>query len=299
VVAFAVGLPVLVVCLAWLTRSSWLPHAIAAAPNAGRSIQELAGQSSRAGTTHDVRIDVGPPRASLALDVIEPEHALPRGTIFVLHGIRDSKASMVGVGESFADAGYRAVLVDQRGQGQSTGDWLTFGDQEGRDLVQVGDALAADGMLAQPVGVYGPSYGGASALQFARRDPRVRAVVTVATFTRMRDVVPLYGERVVPSWFITRSDMNRAIDRVGELAHFDPDGSDSVVAIAATQAHVLLVHGRADANIPWQHAQILHAAAPDHSRLWLVDGRNHSTIMGDASVIRESVAWFARWLDGS
>jgi pimeloyl-ACP methyl ester carboxylesterase len=299
VVAFGVGLPVLVFFLAWLMRSSWLPFAIASAPNAGRSIEALARKPSDAGASRDVRIDVGPPRASLALDVIDPERAPPRGTIFVLHGIRDGKGSMVSVGKAFADAGYRAVLVDQRGQGQSTGDWLAFGDQEGRDLVQVADALAAAGVLARPVGVYGPSYGGASALQFARRDSRVRAVVTVATFTRMRDVVPIYGERVVPSWFISRSDMNRAIDRAGELGHFDPDGSDSVAAIAATKAQVLIFHGSADANIPWQHAQVLHDAAPDHSRLVILDGRSHSTIMGDANVIRESVAWFARWLDGA
>jgi pimeloyl-ACP methyl ester carboxylesterase len=193
-------------------------------------------------------------------------------------------------------AGYRAVLVDTRGHGLSTGNWLSFGALEGRDLHQVADTLAARGLLALPVGVYGPSYGGAVALQLARRDPRVRAVVTVATFTRMREVVPLYGERIAPTWYITRDDLQRGIDRAGELGEFSPDDADSVAAIRATNAHVLVLHGRADRNIPWQDGQTLHDAAPDRSRLLVIDGKDHRTIMGDETVAAESLAWFDRWL---
>jgi pimeloyl-ACP methyl ester carboxylesterase len=214
----------------------------------------------------------------------------------VLHGIRDSKRSMTGMGRAFTEAGYRDVLVDLRGQGQSTGDWLSFGAREGRDLTQVIDALAAQGLLTLPLGIFGPSYGGAVALQLARHDPREVAVVTVATFTRMSDVVPLYAERVVPSWLITREDMGRAMDRAGTLGEFRPEDADSIAAIAATRAHVLLLHGRADRHIPWQHSEALHEAAPDRSRLLIVEGKDHLTIMNDATMTRESVAWFDRWL---
>jgi pimeloyl-ACP methyl ester carboxylesterase len=287
------------VAAVWLTRASWLPGAIARAPNAGKTVERL-GRAAPAhkgpSGTRDLRVDVGPPASSLSLRVVDPATSPPRGTVFVLHGIRDDKRSMAGVGEALADAGYRAVLVDARGQGQSTGEWLSYGAREGRDLVQVADALAAQGLLARPLGVYGPSYGGAVALQFARRDPRIRAVVAVATFTRMRDVVPLYGERILPSWFITRDDVRRAIDRVGVLGEFRPDDADSVAAIGVTNGQVLLVHGRADANIPWEHSQTLHDAALGHSRLLVVDGKDHRTIMSDATVMRESLAWFDRWL---
>ncbi len=286
--------------VAWTTRARWLPYAIAAAPNAGKSAADLDEDAplpaAVAGVSRDLRVDVGPPAASLSLRVLEPDTAKPHGTIFVLHGIRDSKRSMLVTGDAFRRAGYRVVLVDLRGQGRSTGDWLSFGDREGRDLHEVADALAADGVLALPVGVYGPSYGGAVALQMARRDPRIRAVVTVATYTRMKDIVPIYGERLLPSWLVTPADYRDAVDRAGVLGDFRPDDADSVAAITATRAQVLLIHGRDDANIPWRHAVLLHAAALDHSRLDLVDGKNHRTIMSDPSVLRASAAWFDRWL---
>lgn len=287
----------------WATRARWLPFAIAGAPNAGKTVAELDRDvrlaPAVAGVSRDLRIDVGagtPEPASLSVRLLVAGATPPRGTVFVLHGIRDSKSSMLGTGAAFARAGYRVALVDARGQGRSTGDWLSFGAREGSDLKEVADALAARGELAMPIGVYGPSYGGAVALQMARRDPRVRAVVTVATFTRMSDIVPLYAERIVPTWLVTRADIGTAIDRAGVLGGFRPADADSIAAIAATDAQVLLIHGRADGNIPWQHGQALHDQATDRSRLLVIDGRDHRTIMSDAKALEESVAWFERWL---
>lgn len=288
---------------AWATRARWLPYAIAGAPNAGKTPTHLDEDdslpASAMGGSRDLRVEVGRPAASLSVRILEPagdSATAPRGTIFVLHGIRDSKRSMGGVGEAFRRAGYRAVLVDLRGHGQSTGDWLSFGDREGRDLKEVADALAVEGVLALPLGVYGPSYGGAAALQMARRDPRVKAVVTVATYTRMRDIIPLYAERVAPRWLLTNADVSAAMDRAGVLGDFHPDDADSVAAIASTTAEVLLIHGRADANIPWQQSESLQDASRSHSRLLVLEGLDHRTIMSDATVVRESVAWFDRYL---
>jgi pimeloyl-ACP methyl ester carboxylesterase len=253
-------------------------------------------RTADASTTRTFRVPVGPPAAELSVAIIDPPRSAVRGTIIVLHGIRSTKRAMSGVGRALAAVGFRAVLVDLRGHGESTGDVLSFGATEGKDIAQVVDRLAADGLLVSPLGAYGPSYGGAVALQLARRVPQVRAVVTVATFTRMRDIVPLYAERIAPTWFVTGRDLDRAMDKAGTVGGFDPDEADSVKAIAMTSAEVLLIHGRADAHIPWQHATLLHAAAPDHSRLLLVDGKDHGSIMNDDSALRESIAWFDRWL---
>ncbi len=114
-----------------------------------------------------------PPRASLSLLLVDPP--APRGTVFVLHGIRDRKDSMLGWGRGLAQAGYRAVLVDARGHGRSSGDFLTYGVVESRDLSQVLDALEAQGLAAGRVGVMGVSYGASTAIEWAGAEPRVAA----------------------------------------------------------------------------------------------------------------------------
>src|SRR5215831_9206830 len=111
--------------------------AMVVAPNHGISAFEPAPD--------EIRVDVGPPAASLSLQIVEPRSAA--GTVFVLHGIRAAKQWMRGWGTMLADAGYRAVLVDLRGHGRSTGDFMSYGVVEARDLSQALDALERRGLV--------------------------------------------------------------------------------------------------------------------------------------------------------
>ena len=117
------------------------------------------------GTTHPIislTVPVGPPPAVLKAILLPPQdyhlnisdkvvpgphgkhnldfwmmpetNAAPRpeppdrhATIFVLHGFLMNKETMAGWAFFLAQAGYRVVLVDLRGHGQSTGDTVSFG----------------------------------------------------------------------------------------------------------------------------------------------------------------------------
>jgi pimeloyl-ACP methyl ester carboxylesterase len=266
-----------------------LARAIIQAPNAGRS--------EPAPMTGEIRVAVGPPRASIALATVDPAHGSPpRATVFVLHGIRDRKEAMRPWATMLARAGYRAVLVDLRGHGRSTGDVLTYGVVDAVDLSQVLDALADQGRIVGPVGVMGHSYGAATAIQWAGRDARVAGVVAVAPFTNLRDVVP--GYTIVP---LSPAFVARVVDRAGKLGGFDPDAASPLDAITRARAPVLLVHGRADRRIPPSHSQRLHAAAPDHSELVLVDGAGHDDVTGapGARLAERTVAWFSGAFEGA
>src|SRR5262245_32247526 len=75
------------------------------------------------GIDQQIRVKVGPPEAMLNVSVIEPrETDVPKGTILVLHGVWDESLWMIGTAKMLARAGYRAVLVDLRGHGGSSGD---------------------------------------------------------------------------------------------------------------------------------------------------------------------------------
>ena len=126
--------------------------------------------------------------------VIEPTTGQPpRGTVLVLHGLGGRGLTMLPKADALARAGYRAVLVDLRGQGRSTGRYLTFGIQEARDLSQVIDALERHALGSGPIGVCGISYGATTAIHLAARDPRVQAVVAIQPFGMLRPEVPYFG----------------------------------------------------------------------------------------------------------
>jgi pimeloyl-ACP methyl ester carboxylesterase len=282
--------------------------AMVSAPNRNRawaakfpapSLERLAGVDDY------FQVAVGPPSATLAVSIVEPppETPRPRGTVLVLHGIFGRSVLMLDNARALAAAGYRAVAVDLRGHGRSTGDWLTYGVQEARDLSQVIDELQRRRLIAGPLGVYGISYGAATSIHLAGRDPRVAAVVAVAPFTAMRDEVPTYIRTLLPGVGATFSDnaYQRAIDAAGVRAGFDPDEADSALAVAQTRARVLVLHGTDDWLVPPTNAARLQAAAPDRVETAILPDLGHVTIGidRDGEVQERTLAWFNRWLGGA
>jgi len=242
----------------------------------------------------ELRVEIASPPASLAMELVDvaPGTTL-KGTVFVLHGIRDHKESMRSFGAMLAESGFRAILVDLRGHGRSSGEWLSYGAVESHDLAQVLDALTAQGLVIGKVGVLGLSYGAATAIEWAGVDPRVVAVVAIAPFASLRAVVPGYVPVKLPSSFV-----DGCIDEAGREADFDPDRASPVAAIAQTRAAVLLIHGRMDDRIPPWHSEHIAAAGAGHTELILLPGETHETIGEDRSgTIRErGMGWFAAHL---
>ncbi len=276
----------------WLARESgaW---AIVRAPNYGRDEEPPARPPDD--VSRVVRAEVGPPHAVLEAWVLDPP-ATPRGTTLVLHGIRDEKSSMIGVGRALRERGMRAVLVDLRGHGGSSGRFLTYGVVESRDLEQLVDQLLALGIVEGPLGVYGASYGGAVALQLSAIDPRVRAVASLSTFTSLREVVPPYARRSIPAVGALVPDalIDVIIDDAGELGGFSPDAADTRAALAHARANVLLIHGDADEHIPFAHARSLHSACPTRCRLMPIDGADHQSAIGSEHAVRAALDFLER-----
>ena len=254
--------------------------AIVTAPNAGRPPVAVA-------LPGEELVAVGPPSATLSVRILGPASA--RGTVFVLHGIRDSKESLRSWALALEARGYRAVLVDSRGHGRSSGDVLTYGVQEARDLSALADTLAREGKISGEIGALGFSYGAATAIEWAGRDERVRAVVAVAPFASLREVVPGYTPVRLPSFFV-----DKALAIAGARGGFDPDEASPLAANKATRAAVLIVHGADDPKIPLAHARRIAEAGQEHTTLVVVDGAGHDDLVRsrEANVVVRAPQWF-------
>lgn len=292
--------------LHWGARKA-IASALAYAPNAERtgarpgSLPLPADLKARGASTLEVA--VGPPSATLVSWVLSPQRPVSKGTIVLLHGVRTDKRSLIGVGEALADAGYRAVLVDLRGHGESSGRFLTYGEVETRDVSALLDALEARGTQLACTGVYGFSYGASVAVELGARDRRISAVVAVAPFSTLRGVVGDYRHKYLPGLLSPVPDawFQGAVDDAARLADFDPDRSAPLLAVARSSAHLLLIHGTKDTQVPLRHSQALLAAARGNAFLLTVPGADHVTMPADANgvVRRETVAWFDRWFGSS
>jgi len=244
------------------------------------------------GVDHVLRIEVDP-AAELDVWVLDPDDA-PRGTVFVLHGVHSDKRPMIDYGRRLARGGLRAVLVDLRGHGASTGRTLTYGVYDGADLVAVMDDLQRRDLLAAPVGVHGPSYGGAVALGAAALDARIERVVTVSTFSSAGALAGSYLDLLgsgLGAWLpdaIGDALVNEGSRRTG----VDLWRSNSVNAIQATAAPVLLFHGDRDRLVPFRQGQLLASACGARCELVRLSGLDHDGALGAPQVGPRAAGFF-------
>jgi pimeloyl-ACP methyl ester carboxylesterase len=288
------------------------------APNAKCSAAEL-GESSPLvlsfwGVDRQLRVEVGPPAASLLVWMIDPipesgkPGAPPKGTIIVIHGYRDEMEWFTCKARALSRHGYRTVLFDLRGQGSSTGEYLTFGVQEAKDVASLIDALEKRGEIAGPVGVWGMSYGASTAIMAAALDPRVHAVVAVSPFESMRKIVPHFVRLLMPVYGMCATDreLDDIVQKRAAAAGLDPDEADMRRAArvgGSAAAPLLLLHGAWDWMVPASHSEHIEAAARASGRevrRVVLPVTGHVTAYFDfADVVEEeSIAWFDRWLAG-
>ena len=272
---------VLVVLLAAMVRGleQWALGALIGAPNQGFDPPPGEVPSD----AHAIRVE----RLGATIEAFVFEPAEVRGTVVLLHGLRDQKSSYVPTARLFAERGYRAVAVDLRGHGHSGGDYLTYGLLDADDVAAVLDALEEEADLGR-VALVGASYGGAVALRLAAQDPRVDAVATLETFATLRGILPGYARLIVPflppppDWFIdwTLADAEA-------VAHVDYDLADSSAAVRAIRVPILFMHGEEDEHIPIENGEALLSACWPASResgrcrLDRRPGLNHLTLLSD------------------
>jgi uncharacterized protein len=294
----AVGSVPLAYLLAHVVFRVAVSYAIAYAPNGGGISSNRVPLGLPPEGATELRVSVGPPAATLGAWVLPPKASKFRGTIVLLHGVRLDRRSLLGFGRRFSDAGYRAVLVDLRGHGESSGVHLTYGQVEAHDVSQLLDAVEAR-YGRSPTGVFGYSYGGAVAVHVAEDDHRVSAVVAASSFASMRRVVVDYEHHYLPSLspWIPGSWVDAAVEDAGRLGDFDPDRSPERAA-AHAQASLLFIHGGADTQVPPEHAEILERAAGSRAEISILPGETHQSILEDGSgrVQTRALDFFSRHL---
>lgn len=269
------------------------PNALAAQPAAALSVPAELAQ--RGALRLETRI--GATEATVASWLVEPQRRPARGSVVLLHGVRQDRRSLSALGAAFSDAGYRSILVDLRGHGESSGRYLTYGSAEPEDVSAVLDDVASRGYALGPVGAFGFSYGAAVALDLGARDPRVCAVVAAAPFSSLREVLGDYREKYLPAALnaLPESWFESALQDAARLAAFDLESTSPLHWVQRSRARQLLLHGTADTQVPLRHSVALSSVAGPRAELRSIPGAEHYDLPREV-LEREALGWFERWL---
>ncbi|HUA37673.1 MAG TPA: alpha/beta fold hydrolase [Candidatus Sulfopaludibacter sp.] len=271
-------------------------------------------------------VEVGPPPARLCYRIIEPaeyhfdisstnwcEHgqkqyefhfkadvpgktnmwtASPRGTVMLLHGYGEAQFAMLPWAFRLSEAGWRCVLVDLRGHGESTGRRIYFGVKETKDMSQLLDALVQDDHLAQPVAVLGDSYGAVLALRWRTVEPRVGSVVAISPYDSLSNAVMNIRQEYA-DW-IPKCMAEAGMRELPSVLQIPAREFDTSTVLRPTSVKALFVAGGLDGITPTKEVEGLRGLAAPGSGMILVPDATHEALPYFFSDLAPPVlAWLA------
>ncbi len=226
-------------------------------------------------------------------DPMVPMHE--RGTVFILHDYDTQKEWMFPWAFLFAQAGYRAILVDLRGHGESTGRDVSYGKYEVADLTAVLDGITGVENHDGKVGVFGVGYGANVALSWAARDSRVGAIVAIAPYDDPEQA--FQGMADEQDVAISDDLLHESLQIVAAKLGINwPDWSGAA-AIRQLKEPVLLISGGHDSVSPPRDIKRMQSAAFSGSKMLSIPDATHDDVWYRIDKIAEPAKqWFAKHL---
>ena len=219
-----------------------------------------------------------------------------RGTIVLLHDYNSQKGSLVPWAYVLAQAGYRAILVDLPGHGQSSGPTVSFGRSEVAALTQALHSFQQQGLCGAKVGLLGLGYGANVALCWAAVDSRIGAVVAIAPYNQPDEALGRMAEEAGAR--IPRELLQGALARAAERVQIRWADWSGEAALRQLKQPVLLIGSGQDRVSVTNDLRLLERAAPFGSRSLLVPEASHFTVQHWFHETAEPVkSWFRRHLD--
>jgi dipeptidyl aminopeptidase/acylaminoacyl peptidase len=193
----------------------------------------------------------------------------PHPVVVLVPGLDSAKEEFRTTEALFLERGLATFSVDGPGQGEAEYDLAIRGDWEVPGAAILDRLLQEGDLDAERVGVWGVSLGGYYAPRWASGDERVRACVALAgpyDFGDCWDRLPA----------LTRAAF-RVRSRSGSDAEAKRRAHELSLAgrTAAIEASLLVVTGKRDRLIPWEHAERLAAEAGGPTELLVLQAGNH------------------------
>ncbi|MFP3938322.1 MAG: alpha/beta hydrolase [Phycisphaerae bacterium] len=183
----------------------------------------------------------------------------PRGTVVVLHGTSESKATYLGVGRRLSTKGFDVVLPDLRRHGRSGGEVTTYGAKEKQDVKTVMDELLAEQVVSEPVYAVGTTLGAATAILYAAIDDRVEGVMVITPYKDAETMMRRHLAIMAPA--MSAADVREVIDRAAEMGDFELSEASAQEAAPRLDCPLLLIHGLIDVSVPLEHSETIYRAA--------------------------------------
>jgi alpha-beta hydrolase superfamily lysophospholipase len=228
--------------------------------------------------------------------LVEPP--APKATVVLFHGVRNTREQMLSRIAFLVPAGYRCVLFDHRGHGESQGRIASFGYYERMDVRAV-LKLAAQRWPDRPRAALGQSMG-AAALCYTAQEV-VRAVDAVVLESLYRDIFSAFHNRLDAGHYppFMKRLASSVVRVCGWRLRIKPSLLTPLEHIAEfAPTPLMIVAGIEDRHSTPAEAQSLFDRSNSPGELLLIPGAGHNDVCETGGALyRETLLGFLdRWV---
>jgi len=194
--------------------------------------------------------------------------------IIAFHGWRSSYDLDFGaISKFFEDEGSTVLYVDQRAQGQSEGEYMSFGVYERFDCIEWVKYAAKKFGKTMPIYLAGLSMGSSTVLMASseKYPANVKGIIADCGFTSADDIW-----RHVTTDFLHVPYNQSMLGKICmERLHFDPAKHSTIDALSKATLPVAFIHGEIDHFVPMEMTLFNYDACVSEKEILLVPGADH------------------------
>lgn len=199
-------------------------------------------------------------------------------TIIAMHGWRSSWARDFCLIHDFLfENDCNVLFAEQRGQGESGGDYMGFGLTERYDCLDWINFINSTEMKKLPVYLMGISMGATTVLMATgfQLPPNVKGVIADCGFTSPNDIWRHVAQNMKILYTGFMGEIASAICK--RKINVAPDEYSTVTALSNSNIPVLFIHGTEDKFVPIEMTYENYKACIAPKSLFIVPGAEHGT----------------------
>lgn len=226
-----------------------------------------------------------------------PAAKTTKKTIVIAHGFGGSSAHMAEYAGLFHELGYNVLLPDDRGNGQSQGNYTGYGWPDRLDYLKwIHQVIRRNGQDSQIV-VFGVSMGGATTMMISgeKTPSQVKAFIEDCGYTSVYDEIKYQAKSM---YNLPEYPLVPVVSEINKLKNgYSFKQASALKQVAKNHKPMLFIHGTADTFVPTRMVYPLYRADAGPKQLVLVKGAAHAkSFAHNPKLYRQTVtAFLARY----
>lgn len=195
-------------------------------------------------------------------------------TILAIHGYTVDHRDIVPAIKPFVEQGYSVLAIDQRGRGNSEGDYLGMGYLEKNDVIEWIDAIIEHSPNNKII-LYGESMGAATALLTAgeKLPENVIGVIEDCGYTSAYE---MFEDQLKERFNLPAFPFLPVAELIGQIrAGYDFGNASPIKALKNATLPILFIHGGDDTYVPTWMGEKLYDSYQNQKELLIIPGAEH------------------------